>query len=200
MTRDPTSHAGPCPPERANNPSRRGHKRPPRETSDRWLRCRLDDEQADRLRREAAGTDQTIASLARSIFEEHWALHEELAAPIGTIGDEKSGRIIHQLLAETEQRIAGSYEAGLRRVHKRLDALFERVEMLCVMVAQAYHGYLLHTPEVPLEHEEAFVASAADRYAGYEEMVARILARGGLELARRVEERRSSDSSEESLE
>jgi hypothetical protein len=42
------------------------------------------------------------------------------------------------------------------------------------------------------------VASAADRYAGYEEMVARVLARGGLELARKIEERRAFDSSEES--
>ncbi len=151
-----------------------------------------------RLAREAALQRQTMAALVRGILEEHWALHEELAEPIGTIGDEKTGRIIHQLLAETEQRIAGSYDAGLRRVHKRLDALFERVEMLSVMVAQAYHGYLLHTPEVPLEHKEAFVASAADRYAGYEEMVARVLARGGLELARRVGERRSSESWEES--
>jgi hypothetical protein len=78
------------------------------------------------------------------------------------------------------------------------------MEMLSVMVAQAYRGYLLHTPEVPLEHEEAFVASAADRYAGYEEMVARVLARGGLELAKRLNEGgdrgKSCTSSEESSE
>lgn len=200
MTRDPTSHADRWPRERAHNPSRRGRKRAPRETSDRWLRCRLDDEQADRLRREAAATDQTIASLARSIFEEHWALQDELASAIGRIGDVKHGRIIHRLLAETEERIAASYETESRSVRRVLSTVLKRLDLLSVMVAQAYQGYLLHTPEVPLEHEEAFVASAADRYAGYEEMVARVLARGGLELARRVEERESSGSSEESSE
>jgi hypothetical protein len=74
--------------------------------------------------------------------------------------------------------------------------VLERLELLCVMVAQAYHGYLLHTPEVPLEHEEAFVASAADRYAGYEEVVPRVLARGGLELARKVDGGKTYASSE----
>jgi hypothetical protein len=85
-------------------------------------------------------------------------------------------------------------------VFKRLDAVFERLDLLCVMVAQAYHGYLLHTPEVPLEHDEAFVASAADRYAGYEEMVARVLARGGLELVRMGDRGKSSASSNDSSE
>ncbi len=136
-----------------------------------------------------------MAALVRSILDEHWALQEELAAPIGTVGDEKTGRIIHQLLAETEERIAASYEATLRRLQRRLDGLFARQELLSVMVAQAYRGYLLHTPEVPLEHREAFAASAADRYARYEEIVARALARGGLELAKRVDGESSSDSS-----
>jgi hypothetical protein len=56
--------------------------------------------------------------------------------------------------------------------------------MLSVMVAPADRGFLLHTAEIPPEHEEAFVASAAARYAGHEETVARILARGGLDLTR----------------
>ncbi len=113
------------------------------------------------------------------------------------MGEEKSGRIIHQLLAETEQRIAGSYEAALRRLHRRVDAVFERLELVCVMVAQAYRGFLLHTPEVPLEHQDSFETSAEDRFAGYEETVARVLARGGIDLRGKVDERRSSNRSED---
>jgi hypothetical protein len=93
--------------------------------------------------------------------------------------------------SQTEQPIAGSYQARVRRVHKRL-------EMLSVMVAPADRGFLLYTAEIPPEHEEAFAASAAARYAGYEETVARILARGGLDLARGVDQRGSSNSSEDS--
>jgi predicted TPR repeat methyltransferase len=70
--------------------------------------------------------------------------------------------------------------------------------MLSVMVAPADRGFLLYTAEIPPEHEEAFAASAAARYAGYEETVARILARGGLDLARGVDQRGSSNSSEDS--
>ena len=135
--------------------------------------------------------------MVRRILDEHWALHEELAAPIGNVGEEKNGRIIHQLLAETEQRIAGSYEAALRRLHRRVDAVFERLELVCVMVAQAYRGFLLHTPEVPLEHQDSFETSAEDRFAGYEETVARVLARGGIDLRGKVDERRSSNRSDD---
>jgi hypothetical protein len=70
--------------------------------------------------------------------------------------------------------------------------------MLSVMVAPADRGFLLYTAEIPPEHEEAFAASAAARYAGYEETVARILARGGLDLARRGDEGGASDPSDDS--
>lgn len=173
-------------PQRATHPRPR-RKRAGRETSERWLRCRLDEYQAQRLRREAAGTDQTIASLARGIFEEHWALQDELASAIGRVGDEKCGRIIHHLLAETEERIAASYETELRLVRRQLSTVLERLQLLATMVAEAYRGFLLHTAEVALDHQEAFQTSASDRYLGYEESVRQILARGGLELANKLE-------------
>jgi len=185
-------------PEDAGASPERKLTREPRQPALRRYRFRLDDGRADQLEREAAATGQDIAGLVRRILDEHWALQEELAAPIGTVGEEKSGRIIHQLLAETEQRIAGSYEAALRRLHRRVDALFERLELVSVMVAQAYRGFLLHTPEVPLEHRDGFETSAEDRYAGYEETVARTLARGGFELAQKVDGEQPTGSSTDS--
>ena len=108
-----------------------------------------------------------------------------------------SGRIIHHLLAETEERIAASYETELRGVRRELSTILQRLELLRTMVAQAYRGYLLHTPEVPLEHQDGFETSAEDRYAGYEETVARVLARGGIDLRGKVDERRSPNRSED---
>ena len=179
MSRNPNGDAERSSPE---NSSRSLGRHPERETSDRWLRCRLDDHQADRLKREAEATNQTVASLVRSLCEEHWKLQEELASAIGVVGDEKRGRIIHRLLAETEERIAASYETALRQVRDRLDVLATRQELLCVLVAEAYRGFLLHTPEVLPEHRAAFASAAANRYAGYEEAVTGILARGDIDL------------------
>ena len=182
MRGNPVGQAESRSPERGQGGSRSSAKRPERETSDRWLRCRLDDHQADRLKREAEATNQTVASLVRSLFGEHWKLQEELASAIGVVGDEKRGRIIHRLLAETEERIAASYETALRQVRDRLDLLAARQELLCVLVAEAYRGFLLHTAEVPPEHREAFASAAVNRYAGYEEAVAEILARDEIDL------------------
>ncbi len=175
---------------------RAGRKGARRETSDRWLRCRLDEYQADRLRREAAGTDQTIASLTRSIFEEHWALQDELASPIGRIGDEKRGRIIHQLLAETEERLAASYETELRNVRRDLSAVLKRLDLLSVMVAQAYFVYLCHTPAIPDELRDPAIALAKQRYKRWENSIIEVLAENLFTLPTKVEksERQQKDA------
>ena len=149
---------------------------------------RLDSDRWRRLVQEARASGKSQSSVVRNALDEHWALQEELAAPIGEVGDEKGGRLIHTLLAETEERIAGSYEVSLRRLQRRVDALFRRIELLSVMVAQAYFAYLSHTPPIPDELRDSAIASAKERYARWEDSIVHVLARDLFVLATRVEE------------
>ncbi len=149
---------------------------------------RLDPDRGRRLVREARTSGKSQSSILRIALDEHWALQDEVAAPIGEVGDEKAGRLIHTLLAETEERIAGSYDVSLRRLHRRVDALLRRIELLSVMVAQAYFAYLSHTPPIPDELRDSAIASAKGRYARWEDSIVQVLARGLFGLAKRVQE------------
>ncbi len=155
------------------------------------ISIRLDSDRGRRLVREARTSSKTQSSILRNALDEHWALQDELAAPIGEVGDGKAGRLIHTLLAETEERIAGSYDVSLRRIHRRLDALFRRIELLSVLVAQAYVVYLSHTPPIPDELRDSAIASAKGRYARWEDSVVQALARDLFELPKKVLESRS---------
>jgi predicted transcriptional regulator len=155
------------------------------------ISIRLDSDRGRRLVREARTSAKTQSSIPRNALDEHWALQDELAAPIGEVGDGKAGRLIHTLLAETEERIAGSYDVSLRRLHRRVDALFRRIELLSVMVAQAYFAYLSHTPPIPDELRDSAIASAKERYTRWEDSIVHVLARDLFVLATRAEESRS---------
>ena len=152
------------------------------------ISIRLDPDRGRRLVREARTSAKTQSSILRNALDEHWALQDELAAPIGEVGDQKAGRLIHTLLAETEERIARSYDVSLRRLHRRLDALFRRIELLSVMVAQAYFVYLSHTPAIPAELRDSAIASAKGRYARWEDSIVHVLARGLFGLPTKLEE------------
>ena len=152
------------------------------------ISLRLDSDRCRRLVREARTSAKSQSSILRNALDEHWALQDELAAPIGEAGDGKTGRLIHTLLAETEERIAGSYDVSLRRRHRRVDALFRRIELLSVMVAQAYFAYLSHTPPIPDELRDSAIASAKRRYARWEDSIVHALARDLFGLAKRVQE------------
>ena len=151
------------------------------------ISIRLDSDRGRRLVREARTSAKSQSSILRNALDEHWALQDELGAPIGEIGDGKAGRLIHTLLAETEERIAGSYDVSLRRLHRRVDALFRRIELLSVMVSQAYFVYLSHTPAIPDELRDSAIASAKRRYARWEDSIVYALARGLFVLPSRVE-------------
>ncbi len=152
------------------------------------ISIRLDSDRGRRLVREAQTSAKSQSSILRNALDEHWALQDELAAPIGEVGDQKAGRLIHTLLAETEERIARSYDVSLRRLHRRVDALFRRIELLSVMVAQAYFVYLSHTPAIPDELRDSAIASAKGRYARWEDSIVHALARGLFGLAKKVQE------------
>ena len=152
------------------------------------ISIRLGSDRGRRLVREARTSAKSQSSILRNALDEHWALQDELAAPIGEVGDQKAGRLIHTLLAETEERIARSYDVSLRRLHRRVDALFRRIELLSVMVAQAYFVYLSHTPAIPAELRDSAIASAKGRYARWEDSIVHALARGLFGLAKRVQE------------
>ncbi len=152
------------------------------------ISIRLDSDRWQRLVHEGRASGKTQSSILRNALDEHWALQDELAAPIGEVGNKKAGRLIHTLLAETEERIAGSYDVSLRRLHRRVDALFRRIELLSVMVAQAYFVYLSHTPAIPDELRDSAIASAKRRYARWEDSIVHALARGLFGLPKKVQE------------
>jgi hypothetical protein len=69
-----------------------------------------------------------------------------------------------------------------------VDALFRRIELLSVMVAQAYFAYLSHTPPIPDELRDSAIASAKERYARWEDSIVHVLVRDLFVLAKRVQE------------
>ena len=148
--------------------------------SSAWLHCRVPEADLQRLRAEARAKGfASVSAYVRDALRTYWLLEEEMASSVGRAGDEKSGRIIHRLLAETEERLAAASVASLRTVHRRLDRVHARLTELEVMVAQAYRGFLSHTPAVPDEHRDAFARSGAERYRRWQQSVERLVERGG---------------------
>ncbi len=139
------------------------------------LKFRLDDEMYQRLRQEMKTMGHaSLAETVRYVIAEHFALQEELASAIQIEGQEPTGRIIHTVLAGTEERIGRSLDG----VGRRLDRLFERMEMLSVMESQSYLGFLSHTPEVAEQHRAALWDGAQKRHQRWERRCADILRKG----------------------
>ncbi len=51
------------------------------------ISIRLDSDRGQRLVREARTSAKTQSSILRNALDAHWALQDELAAPIGEVGD-----------------------------------------------------------------------------------------------------------------
>jgi hypothetical protein len=126
-----------------------------------------------RLRREAAARQTTISKCTADCLDEYFALRTELATAIespGQPGDPHQGRVIHALLARSEERLVATLDRQAREILgelRRLQGMLDRQVML----------YLIHTPEIPPDYRSSAVADAQRRYASYGQAVSKWLER-----------------------
>ncbi len=141
----------------------------------RLVHARLEPGDYRQLQQEAAARGLSAMACARECLREYFALRTEMAsvatAP-GKLGERHTG-LIHGLLARTEERLAATLDAHTA-------ALIEELRRLAGMLDRLVLLYLLHTPEVAGQLQEAAVASANRRYANYRQAVNDLLATGGL--------------------
>ena len=121
----------------------------------------------------------SLSSAVSSILADHFALMDELAQVLqpGTPpGEPKQGRIIHTLLAETEERVM----EGMDRQGKRIGGVRAEVAELRAMVDRLAFSLLVHLPEVPEATREAALSSANVRYGKWRRAVEKLLEEGGV--------------------
>jgi Arc/MetJ-type ribon-helix-helix transcriptional regulator len=150
------------------------HPRAPSEI----LHIRIPLEYRERIEREVvAGGFRSVNAYVRALLETFWKLQDEMASTIEVRAgaDDAPRRIIHTLLQDLEDRLTEVQAAGLGRVHARLQALFDRMDVLQIEIEQAYRGYLGHTPEVPEDLRELQALSADRRFDRWLSAVAREL-------------------------
>src|SRR5438132_9572361 len=139
----------------------------------RLVHARLEPADYRQLQQEAAARGLSAMACARDCLREYFALRTEMASVVtapGQPGERHTG-LIHSLLARTEERLAATLDAHTVELideFRRIASMLDRLVLL----------YLLHTPEVAGELQEAAVASANRRYANYRQAVNDILAAG----------------------
>lgn len=117
-----------------------------------------------RLEREAISRKQSISKTTRDCLIEYFNLREELATSMetpGKPGEDHTGKIIHTLLARTEERIAMTIE----KLEERVSQLHDQNLLLTAMIDRMYMGLMQHLPEIPKEMKEGVVASSKRRHA-----------------------------------
>jgi hypothetical protein len=130
-----------------------------------------------RLKLEAAARRVSLSQCVGECLGEYFALRQEMATALETpdqTGD-LSRRVIHVLLAETEQRLVATFE---RHVDD-LAAVRGGVDALLAMSDRAEFLALCQTPEVPPAAQGRALASGQRRFAHWRQTVARMLLASG---------------------
>jgi hypothetical protein len=139
------------------------------------LRTFVNREDYKRVEREAGTRRASVAKTVRDCLTEYFNLREELATAMtepGKAGEEHSGKIIHTLLARTEERIAVTIE----RLEERISQLYDQNLILTAMLDRLYLGVMIHLPEVPKDLADGALASANRRHMNWLKAVEKILA------------------------
>jgi hypothetical protein len=104
---------------------------------------------------------------------EYFALRQEMAMAFETpdqAGTLTPPRVIHVLLAQTEQRLV----ASLERYGEELVAVRGELAAVLTMLDRSQFTYLCYTPEVPPEARDRAYASGQQRFAARRGAVARL--------------------------
>jgi hypothetical protein len=117
-----------------------------------------------RLRLEALARGVSLSRCAGDCLAEYFALRQEMATafetpdPAGTL---TPPRVIHVLLAQTEQRLV----ATLERYGEDLTAVRAELAAVLAMLDRSHFTYLCYTPEMPPEARDRAYArgSSASR-------------------------------------
>src|SRR6266540_4193902 len=130
-----------------------------------------------RLKLEAAARQVSLSQCVADCLGEYFALRQEMATALETPAQpgELSRRVIHVLLAETEQRLVATFE----RYVDDLAAVRGGVDALLAMSDRAEFLALCQTPEVPPAAQGRALASGQRRFAHWRQTVARMLLASG---------------------
>jgi hypothetical protein len=130
-----------------------------------------------RLKLEAAARQVSLSLCVAQCLGEYFTLREEMATALETPTQpgELSRRVIHVLLAETEQRLVATFE----RYVDDLVALRGGVDALLAMADRAALLTLDQTPEVPPAARARVPSSSPRRFAHWRHAVTRMLQASG---------------------
>ena len=141
----------------------------------------LDLEDYQRLKTEVGirGRGMTLSKTVRDCLREYFDLREEMATAISSSGDadkDFKGKIIHSLLARTEERIAATIE----RQTQMNSQVHEQTLIVTAMLDRLYLGLMQHLPEVPSDKKTEVVSSANRRYKNWQEAVEQLIINGNV--------------------
>jgi hypothetical protein len=130
-----------------------------------------------RLKLEAAARRVSLSQCVADCLGEYFALRQEMATALETPvpPGELSRCVIHELLAETEQRLVATFE----RYVDDLAAVRGGVDALLAMSDRAEFLTLCQTPEVPPAAQGRALASGPRRFEHWRQTVARMLLASG---------------------
>jgi hypothetical protein len=102
----------------------------------------------ERVRLEAVAKRTKMAMIIRDSLTQYFSIQEELVSAIetpGNLGDNNSGKIIHILLARTEERI----ELVINDLEKKIETTNQKMDLIVVMIDQFYLDLMQYFPKIP---------------------------------------------------
>ncbi len=133
-----------------------------------------------RLRLEALARGVSLSRCARDCLAEYFALRREMASALEAETPEQlrtlaPSRLIHVLLAQTEQRLV----ATLERYGEDLAAVRAELAAVLAMLDRSAFTYLCCTPEVPPAAQARAFMNGERRFAHWRRAVTRMLTASG---------------------
>jgi hypothetical protein len=107
--------------------------------------------------KEAVLRKATMAKIIRDGLDEYFQLREELANAIeipGSIGESHTGKIIHTLLARSEQRTAILFE----QLEKKIILSHDKLNFVINMIDRFYSDLMTLLPKLPDSLEQGAIA------------------------------------------
>jgi hypothetical protein len=120
----------------------------------------------------------SLSRCAGDCLAEYFALRQEMAMAFETpdqAGTLTPPRVIHVLLAQTEQRLV----ATLERYGEDLTAVRGELAAVLAMLDRSQFTHLCYTPELPPAARDRAYASGQQRFTAWREAVARLLKAAG---------------------